>query len=158
MSSHFITLAQFLGIFLRLFPFFFNFFFLCTHRLKVLENKLPISCRQLGTAWPLAMHASPLHPAALPWPHPADNRAGAVVLLPRAFIRCLPLSLAQRVTTVTTLCGQLEGISDQRPPRRCHCQHNPFLINQRADQSPCFKVEDSVFLSFGVSCGFGSRF
>lgn len=98
-------------------------------------------------------------PVALPRPHPEDNRPGGEwVGFPGHSSLTSLLSLVGRVTTVASLCGQLEWISDQRLPRRCHSLCYPFSINQRPGSQP--PVQSSIFFSFlfVIPVDFGANF
>lgn len=100
----------------------------------MLEKKLSIWRQVLHGQWQCILHLC--SPVALPRPHPEDNRAGVRGL---AFwgIHLSPPCWARREGwQVSSLCGQLEWIIDQRLPSRCHIQCYPFPINQRPGPEP----------------------
>lgn len=94
-------------------------------------------------------------------PDPIQKITGLewVVWLSEAFISHLPAEPGVKGDKTASLCGQLEWISDQRLPSRCHIQCYPFPINQRPGSEPL--VQSRGLLNFFFlcdSCWFWIRF
>lgn len=103
----------------------------------MLETKLSFSYLEAGAAMASGNAYFTCAPLWLcPDPIQKITGLGWVFWLCEAFISHLPAEPGVKGDKAASLCGQLEWISDQRLPSRCHIQCYPFPINQRPGSEP----------------------